>query len=76
MRTTVDIDKTVLEELKERARAEQKTLGALITEFAMRCLAEKTKEPRPLRWHSQDMGTPFVDIEDKDAVWAILDSKP
>jgi hypothetical protein len=68
MRTTVDIDITVLQALKERAREEQKSLGALISEIAAEALARTTAdEPPPFRWHSKDMGA-LVDLEDKDAV--------
>jgi hypothetical protein len=38
-------------------------------------LAEPPKAPtaKPLKWTTKDMGLPLVDLEDKDAVWAILD---
>jgi hypothetical protein len=36
-------------------------------------LAEPPRDAAPLAWHAQDMGTPAVDLDDKDAVWAALD---
>lgn len=73
-RTTIDIDAPVLHELKERQRREGKTLGALATELLARALAEEETPPsRSVTWHTQDMGDPAVDLDDKDALWAALD---
>jgi hypothetical protein len=73
-RTTVDIAEPVLQELKARQRREGGTLGALISEMLAEALAAdaRTDEP-PLRWHTRAMGEPLVDLEDKDALWAVLD---
>ena len=73
-RTTVDIDPTILAEAKELARKRGKTLGDTVSVLLATALAEaqKPKERPPFRWSSQPMGA-LVDLEDKDAVWAILD---
>jgi hypothetical protein len=76
MRTTVDIDPSVLSQLKARARDERKTLGAVISEIAAKALAQPQAQHtvEPFDWHAKDMGT-FVDLEDKDAVERALAGK-
>lgn len=75
-RTTLDIDASVLRELKRRQRSEKKTLGELASELLARALAEgrADEEPAPLAWTSKPLGLK-VDLEEKDAVWAILDGR-
>jgi hypothetical protein len=74
-RTTLDIDASVLRELKRRQRREKKTLGQLASELLARALAEDAdSQLPPLNWPSRDL-KPRVDLEDKDAVWAILDNE-
>lgn len=75
MRTTLDIDPTVLEGLKRRARKESKTVGELVSELAAKALAEEEKRPKPeFWWPVQRMG-PRIDLEDKEALWALLDAE-
>ncbi len=73
-RTTIDIDASVLRELKRRQRIEKTTLGQLVSELLARSLAEGNvvTELPPLRWPSQDL-RPRMDLDDKDAVWRVLD---
>ncbi|HET7044341.1 MAG TPA: hypothetical protein VFI37_05780 [Gaiellaceae bacterium] len=72
-RTTLDIDRTVLDELKRRSRRERKTAGQLASELLAQALESPEQAQRePLRWISQNMGPPKVDLEDKDALWAML----
>lgn len=73
-RTTIDIDASVLRELKRRQRRSNTTLGQLVSELLAKALAaeEPAKELPPLQWPSQDL-RPRVDIDDKEAVWQILD---
>ena len=74
-RTTLDIDASVLRELKRRQQRENKTLGELASELLAKALAEQAdEEPTPLKWTSKPLGLK-VDLEDKDAVWAILDGR-
>lgn len=75
MRTTVDIDDSVLAEAKQFARARGKTLGETLSLLVARALAEaeaETPAKPAFRWPSQRMG-PLVDLEDKEAVWQVLD---
>jgi len=75
-RTTLDIDASVLRELKRRGRRERKSLGQLASELLARALAqdETSSVPPPLDWPSQDLRA-RVDLEDKDAVWQLLDER-
>jgi hypothetical protein len=39
-------------------------------------LAEPSAEAvAPLMWIARDLGPPLIDLEDKDAVWAMVDEK-
>lgn len=71
----INLEPTVLRELKERGRRQGKTLGTVASELIAAGLeAEATAARKPLRWRSQSMGA-LVDVEDKEAVWRILDEK-
>jgi hypothetical protein len=74
VRTTIDLDSSVLVQLRERQRREGKTLGQLASELLAQALAETFDQGqvRPLTWTSQRMGA-RVDLEDRDAVDALLD---
>jgi len=71
-RTTLDIDASVLRELKRRQREDGRTLGELTSELLSEALATQRAEPRPLRWESQPMGA-RVDLEDKEALRRALE---
>jgi len=71
-RTTIDIDASVLRELKRRQRKEGKTLGGLMSELLARALAAEGAPAQPFHWVSKPMGA-RVDLDDKDAVWRALD---
>ena len=75
-RTTVDIEASVLRELKRLQKREGKSLGQLISELVARALAHEEEPPeegRPFQWTSRPMGA-RVDLEDKEAVRAALDA--
>jgi hypothetical protein len=68
MRTTIDLDPTVLAELKRRQRRDGKTLGRLVSEL----LAEQLERdlpppPAPFEWHAASMRGK-VDLDDPEAV--------
>jgi hypothetical protein len=75
-RTTVDIDASVLRELKKRQERERKTLGQLISELLAKAIESEheTAEARPFSWVTKDL-QPRVDIEDKDVLWSVLDGR-
>ena len=73
-RTTVDLDASILRELKKRQRQERKPLGELISELLATAI-ELEPQPAPsFTWVTKDL-RPRVDLEDKDAVWSILDKR-
>ncbi len=76
MRTTIDLDPIVLAALKERQRREGKTLGALVSELLSKALADEPPAPTTdFQWPVKSMGTPLIDIEDKEALWDVLDRR-
>lgn len=73
-RTTVDIDASVLRELKKRQRREKKPLGQLISELLAKAIDSEPDLVPPFTWAAKDL-RPRVDLEDKDAIWSILDER-
>ena len=73
-RTTVDIDASVLRELKKRQERERKTLGQLISELLAKAIESENEHTAttPFSWVAKDL-RPRVDIEDKDALRSVLD---
>ena len=77
MRTTIDLDPSVLKELRRRSRGAGKSMGQLASELLARSLHEdEDKEPSALglTWISRNLGQPRVDLEDKEALRAVMDS--
>jgi hypothetical protein len=73
-RTTLDLDATVLADLRRCASAEGKSMGQVASERLAGCLREeRPREPRPLNWVKKDMGPFKIDLEDKEAIWGLLD---
>lgn len=76
-RTTLDLDSSVLEQLRRRARAEHKSMGQVASERLAVTLREDTSaKSAPLHWPSWSMGKSTVDLDDKDALWRILEGEP
>ncbi len=74
-RTTLDLDGSVLRELRRRGAREHKSMGTIASELLAVALAEpRNAEAAPLRWISRDMGMPRVDLEDKEALRRALDA--
>jgi hypothetical protein len=76
MRTTIDLDPTVLRRLKARAHAERRSLGSVTSELLAPVLAgsERTAPPEPLRLVSKPMRA-RVDIDDAEVVRQALDGR-
>lgn len=67
-RTTIDIDPTVLAELKRRQRREGKSLGRLVSELlAERLERDEPPPPAPFHWVTRPMSAK-VDLDDPEAV--------
>jgi hypothetical protein len=76
MRTTIDLDPTVVKELKRRSKGAGKSMGQLASELLATSLKDRAGRPRNagrLAWIAKDLGRPLVDLEDKEAVRALLD---
>ena len=71
-RTTLDLDDGVLRELKARRDREHKPLGVIASELLAHALAEDATPTADFEWVSRPMGAK-VDLDDRDAVWALLD---
>lgn len=73
-RTTVNIDASVLRQLKRRAAEEDKSLGDLMSELLAPALDTGARDSRsaPFHWRTAPMGPPKVDLEDKEAVRVAL----
>jgi len=72
-RTTIDIDAPILRDLKKLQKREGKPLGRLVSELLARALRREKAPPSvPFHWTARSMGTPLVDLGDKDALWAAL----
>lgn len=77
-RTTLNIDAPVLEDLKKLQKRERASLGELVSRLLVEALAGRRSRARParkLKWHSMDMGAPRVELEDRQAVWTLMDSE-
>jgi len=76
MRTTIDLDPTVVRELKRRSKGAGKSMGQLASELLAASLREQGSrqgDPVRLEWIAKDLGRPLVDLEDKEALRAVLD---
>jgi hypothetical protein len=72
-RTTIDLDATVLRELKKRQRREGKTLGRLVSEMLAAALTnDEPAALAPFTWTSRPMQA-RVDLEDKEQVRRALE---
>jgi len=77
-RTTLDLDPTVLRELKARGAAERRSMGEVASELLAVALRETDRpagEPPAFEWKTWKTGAPLVDLDDKEAVWRVLDER-
>ena len=73
-RTTLDLDSSVLAQLRRRARAEHKSMGQLASERLAVALEDETPGgAQSLQWPTLHMGEPKLDLQSKDALWRVLD---
>jgi len=76
MRTTLNLPDALVEQAKERAAEEGRTLTSLIEEGLRQVLAEEPapRERQPLPTVGGRGGRQLIDLEDKEALWEILDA--
>jgi plasmid stability protein len=73
-RTTIDLDPTVLRELRRRSAREGKSMGQVASELLARAVSEPRDLPAPdFSWATADLGRPLIDLEDAEAVRRALD---
>ena len=77
MRTTLDIDKPIIDELKRLGKRRKKTLGRIVSELLATSLKRESEKnagdsEKAFHWNARPMGA-LVDIEDKDALHRALD---
>lgn len=73
-RTTLDIDKPILEEVKRLQNKEKKSMGRIVSDLLADALASrrKAKTTTRFKWNDRAMGAK-VDLADKDALYQVLD---
>ncbi len=74
MRTTLDLDPAVLEELKRRRQTEGKPIGVIASELLSQAFSARPQGRPDFAWTSRSLEV-RVDIEDKDALWRALDER-
>jgi hypothetical protein len=74
-RTTIDIDSSVLRQVRRIARESGKSLSRVVSELIVAALGSR-EEPRPsrFRWRSAPMRA-RADLEDKEAIRRLLDAE-
>jgi hypothetical protein len=73
MRTTLDIDDSILKEVTALHEREGRSMDSVVSELLAEALARRRSSAAhtPFRWTSRDMKS-VVDISDKEAVYAAL----
>ena len=75
-RTTLDIDASILRELRRRGERERKSMGQVASELLAAAIAEDRKPAAgEFGWTTADLGAPLVDLEDKEALRRVLDQR-
>lgn len=76
MRTTLDLEKPILEGLKDLQKKENRSLSQLASSLLAEALCRREQlaqsSDAPLEWSISDMGAK-VDLSDKDALYRALD---
>ena len=74
-RTTIDLDPSVLRELRRRGAREGKSMGQVASELLARVVATDADAPAPaFAWTSARLGPARIDLEDKEAVRRALEA--
>jgi len=77
MRTTIDIDAPVLNDLKRLQASEGKSLGRLASELLAEAIGRRrapAEKSQPLQWNTTT-GKPLVDFSDKEELYRIVDAE-
>ncbi len=72
-RTTLNLDPSVMRELRRRSEREHTSIGEIASRLLARGLREEpASTPPPFDWVSHDLGRPAVDLEDAEALARVL----
>lgn len=74
MRTSMNLPDSLLEAARERAAQEGRSVTSLMEEALRSLLEAPATPPHPPKLPTWSGGRLLVDLEDKDALWEILDS--
>lgn len=77
MRTTINLPDALAETAKAVAAAEGRTFTSLVEEGLRTVIAsehEPSVKPAPLPTSGTPGGRPLIDLEDRDALWDVLDA--
>jgi plasmid stability protein len=75
MKTTLNIDDTVMAELEREAARQGRTMSELV-ETALRLMLHKQSEPQPLPpLPTFDGGRLLVDVADRDALYRLMEEE-
>ena len=75
MRTTLDIDDPILQDLRRLRRERKKPLGRIVSDLLAKALAHNEAESpvkANFRWQARPMGA-RVDLADRDAVYDAME---
>ena len=76
MKTTLNIDDTVMQRLREESARRGTTMSALVEAGLRRVLDEKPGKPSSLPpLPSWNLGTPLVDISNREELYGVLDEE-
>lgn len=73
MKTTMNFPDALMAELKRRAREENRTVTSIVEEAVRTHLEKDQNHAHRCTLPTWDGGGSHVDIDDKDAVWDVLD---
>lgn len=77
-RTTLNLDPSVLRELKARGASEGRSIGDVASDLLARALSEQSTPAAPepkFSWTTAALGLPLVDLHDREAVRQVLDQR-
>ena len=75
-RTTLDIDGSILNEIRRIQRKERRSMGKIVSQLLADALSSRceSKERADFKWISRPMQA-MIDLNDKDALYAALEEE-
>lgn len=75
MKTTLNIDDTVMARLKQEAARQGRTMSELVETALRQLLQARRSDPRPAALPTMRSGGTFVDIADRDALYQAMEGR-